>query len=64
MNYYLSQGNNLSKSTIGILGSTSFFDNTGKSQNICKEIGKQIQLNQRYVCVTGGLGGVAELVAK
>lgn len=61
---YLSQGNNLAKIPIGILGSTSFFDKTGKSQEICKAIGKQIHVMDRYVCVTGGLGGVAEVTAK
>ena len=48
------------KVCVGILGSTSFFDRTGTSENVCKAIGQEISKRNKFFLISGGLSGVAE----
>lgn len=48
------------KVSVGLLGSTSFFDKSGNSQRVCRAIGREISNRNSFILVTGGLSGVAE----
>ena len=57
---FLNRVNQRGAKPVGLLGSTSFFDNTGNSKKVCEAIGREVSRRSSYILCTGGLSGVAE----
>jgi len=48
---------------VGIIGSTSFYDRTGRSERICQAIGQKLA-QRRTLLLTGGMTGIAESMGR
>jgi len=48
---------------VGVIGSTSFYDRSGRSERICEAIGRKLA-QQNTILFTGGMTGIAESMGK
>lgn len=48
---------------VGVIGSTSFYDRTGRSERICKAVGRKLA-EKKVLLFTGGMEGIAESMGR